>query len=184
VLEQKINLINEDKGILTLCTVLCDTVQDRVKDNKHTNRHKLFTQVKNVIADKAVIGIHIRLLCKGIQRTVCEKFNGKCQFLCFRFVLLQKFCPEILQGRYMSLIIILLITAVHACRATVNDRLLLCSEICSADKLFTKGHNKLGFQNDRVCTIAVILIHIHCIDVIVGSSRNIDYFSAHRIDKL
>ena len=29
-----------------------------------------------------------------------------------------------------------------------------------------------------------ILIHIHCIDVIVGSSRNIDYFSAHRIDKL
>ena len=66
MLEQKINLINEDKGILTLCTVLCDTVQDRVKDNKHTNRHKLFTQVKNVIADKAVIGIHIRLLCEGI----------------------------------------------------------------------------------------------------------------------
>ena len=59
VLEQKINLINEDKGILTLCTVLCDTVQDRVKDNKHTNRHKLFTQVKNVIA--AVSYTH--LLC-------------------------------------------------------------------------------------------------------------------------
>ena len=184
MLEQKINLINEDKGVLTLCTVLCDTVQDRVKDNKHTNRHKLFTQIKNVIADKAIIGIHIRLLCKGIQRTVCEKFNGKCQFLCFRFVLLQKFCPEILQGWDMPLIIILLITAIHACRATVNDRLLLRSEICSSDKLFTKGHNKLGFQNDRVCTVAVILIHIHCIDVIVGSSRNIDYLSAHCIDKL
>ena len=33
VLEQKINFINEDKGVLTLCTVLCDTVQDRVKDH-------------------------------------------------------------------------------------------------------------------------------------------------------
>jgi len=83
----------------------------------------------------------------------------------------------------MPLIIILLITTVHACRTTVNDRLLLCSEICSTDKLFTKGHNELRFQNDRVCTVAVILIHIHCIDVIVRSSRNIDYLSPHRIDK-
>ena len=84
----------------------------------------------------------------------------------------------------MSLIVILLITAVHACRATVNDRLLLRYEICSSDKLFTKGHNELGFQNDRVCTVAVILIHIHCIDMIIGSSRNIDDLSAHCIDKL
>ena len=183
MLEQKINLINKDKGILTLCTVLCDTIQDRVKDNKHTNRHKLFTQIKNVIADKAIVSIHIRLLCKGVQRTVCKKLNSKCQFLCFRFVLLQKFCPEILQGWDMPLIIILLITAVHACRTTVNNRLLLCSEICSANKLFTKGHNELRFQNDRVCTIAVIFIHIHCIDMIIGSSRNIDDLSAHRIDK-
>ena len=66
MLEQKINLINEDKGILTLCTVLCDTVQDRVKDNEHTNRHKLFTQIKNVIADKAIIGTNNRLICYDI----------------------------------------------------------------------------------------------------------------------
>ena len=97
---------------------------------------------------------------------------------------LEKLRSEVLQGRHLAGVVVLLIGAVDICRTAVNDRLLLRSEICSSDKLFTKGHNKLGFQNDRVCTVAVILIHIHCIDVIVGSSRNIDYLSAHCIDKL
>ena len=49
VLEQKINLINEDKGILTLCTVLCDTVQDRVKDNKHCLLYTSFVSFTTTI---------------------------------------------------------------------------------------------------------------------------------------
>ena len=78
----------------------------------------------------------------------------------------------------MSLIVILLITAVHARRTTVDDRLLFCTEICTADKLFTKGHNELGFENYRVCTVAVFLIHIHCIDMARRSGRDIDDFTA------
>ena len=98
-------------------------------------------------------------------------FNGKVQIL----------APESLKEQYKQ-IVILLITAVHTCRTTVNDRLLLRSEICSADKLFTKGHNKLRFQNDRVCTVAVILIHIHCIDVIVRSCIGYSDISCHSTD--
>ena len=184
MLEQKIDFINEDECLLTLCTVLCDTVQDRVEDNKHTDRHKLLAEVKNVIADKSVIRINIGRLCEGIQRTVCKQLDSKGDFFCFRFVLIQKLRTEILQGWNSTGISSLLIVSVNARRTTVNDRLLLCSEVCAADKLFTKGHNELGFQDNRVCTVTVFLVHIHRIDMARRSGRDIDDFTAECLYKL
>lgn len=62
-------------------------VEDRVKNHKHTDRHKLFAEVENVIADKAVVCVQIDLLCKGVERAVCKQLNGKGDFSCFRFIL-------------------------------------------------------------------------------------------------
>ena len=143
MLEQEIDFINEDECLLTFSTVLCNTVQDRVKNDKHTNRHKLLAKVKNVITDKTVICINIGRLCEGIQRAVCKQLDSKGDFLCFRLVLFQKLRTEILQGRNSTGISSLLIVSVNARRTTVDDRFLLCSEVCAADKLFAKGHNEL-----------------------------------------
>ena len=184
VLEKEIDFINKDECLLTFSTVLCNTVQNRVEDDKHTDRHKLFAEVKNVIADKAVICIHIGRLCKGIQRTVSKQLNSKGDFLCFRLVLFQKLRTKILQGRNSTGISSLLIVSVNARRTTVDDRFLLCSEVCAADKLFAKGHNELGFQDNRICSVAVFLVHIHCIDMARRSSGNIDDFAAESLYKL
>ncbi len=110
MLEQQVNLINEDIGVLALRSVLRNAVEDRVENDKHTDGHKLFTEVKNVVANQAVVSVNIRLLCKGIKRTVREQLNRKCDFLCFRLVLLQEFSTEVLQGRYSTRVIVLLIT--------------------------------------------------------------------------
>ena len=184
MLEKEIDFINKDECLLTFSTVLCNTVQNRVEDDKHTDRHKLFAEVKNVITDKAVIRINIGRLCEGIQRAVCKQLDSKGDFLCFRFVLFQKLCTEVLQGRNSTGISSLLIVSVNARCATVNDRLLLCSEVCAADKLFTKGHYELGFQNNRVCTVAVFFVHIHCIDMARRSCGDVDDFTAESLYKL
>ena len=162
MLEQEVDFINEDESLLTLSTVLCDTVQDRIEDDKHTDRHKLLAEVKNVITDKSVIRINIGRLCESIQRTVCKQLDSKGDFLCFRLVLSQKLRTKILQGRNSTGISSLLIVTVNARRTTVDDRLLFCSEVCAADKLFAKGHNELGFQDNRVCSVAVFLVHRSC----------------------
>ena len=78
VLEQKVDLVDEDIGLSSLRSVLGDTVEDTVKNNEHTDRHKLFAKLVNVIADKAAMGVHVGLLCKGIERTVGEKLDSKC----------------------------------------------------------------------------------------------------------
>ena len=184
MLEQEVDFINKDECLLTLSTVLCNTVQNRVENDKHTDRHKLLAEVKNVITDKSVIRIHIGRLCEGIQRAVSKQLDSKSNFLCFRLVLFQKLRTEILQGRNSTGISSLLIVSVNTCRTTVDDRFLLCSEVCAADKLFAKGHNELGFQDNRVCTVAVFLVHIHRIDMARRSSRDIDNFAAESLYKL
>lgn len=77
MLEQKVDFIDEDEGVLALSSVLRNTVQDRVEDDQHTDGHKLLAEVKDVIADQAVIRVHIGFLGEGVQRTVGKQLDGK-----------------------------------------------------------------------------------------------------------
>ena len=183
VLEQKVDFINEDEGVLALSSVLRNTVQNRVEDDQHTDGHKLLAEVKDVIADQAVIRVHIGFLCKGVQRAVCKQLNGKSDFLRFGFGLLEKLRSEVLQGRHLAGVVVLLIGAVDACRTAVNDRLLHCAEVVAADELLAQGHNKLGFQNNRVCSVTVFPVHIHRIDMGGRSGRDVDDLTAQRPHK-
>ena len=80
-------------------------------------------------AEQAGISIHIRVLRKGVQAAVGKQLDGKGDFLRLRLVLFQKLRPEILQGRHFALIVILLIGAVHAGGAAVDNGFLLCAEV-------------------------------------------------------
>ena len=92
--------------------------------------------------------------------------------------MLQEFSTEVLQGRYSTRVIVLLIGTVNACGAAVDNRLLLCSEVVAADKLFAQRHNELGFENNGVCTVAVFLVHIHSVDMARRGGRDIDNLAA------
>lgn len=183
VLEQKVDFIDEDEGVLALSSVLCNTVQDRVEDDQHTDGHKLLAEVKDVIADQAVIRVHIGFLGEGVQRAIGKQLNGKSNLLRFGFGLLEKLRPEVLQGRHLAGVVVLLIVAVDACRTAVNDGLLHCAEVVAADKLLAQGHNELGFQNNGVCTVTVFPVHIHRIDMGGRSGRDVDDLSAQRPHK-
>lgn len=137
MLEQKVDFIDEDEGVLALGSVLRNAVQDRVEDDQHTDGHKLLAEVKDVIADQAVIRVHIGFLGEGVQRAIGKQLNGKSDFLRFGFGLLEKLRPEVLQGRHLAGVVVLLIGAVDACRTAVNDGLLHCAEVVAADELFT-----------------------------------------------
>ena len=115
---------------------------------------------------------------------MCKQLDSKGDFLCFRLVLFQKLRTEVLQSRNSTGISSLLIVSVNARRTTVDDRFLLCSEVSAADELFTKGHNELGFQDNRVCSVAVFLVHIHRIDMAWRSGRDIDDFTTESLYKL
>ena len=70
---------------------LCKRNWSTVKHNEHTDGHKLFAKLVNVIADKAATGVHVGLFCKGVERTVGEKLDCKCNVLCFNLALLKEY---------------------------------------------------------------------------------------------
>ena len=55
MLEQKIDFVNDDKGVFALGTVGGNAVKDTVKNNEHTDGQKLFAEIKNVIAYETVV---------------------------------------------------------------------------------------------------------------------------------
>ena len=180
MLEQQTDLINKDKGRSALCAVLRDTVEDAVKYNEHTDQLELLAEVENVIADQAVLCIHIRRLRKGIQRTVGEQLKRESDFLCFGFRLLHQLCTEVTQGRDRTGIIALLIITVYRSRTAVDDRLLNCAQACRTDELLAQRHDELGFEDNGVRAVAVLDAHIHRIDMVPRGSRNVDDLTVHR----
>ena len=124
MLEQEIDFINEDEGIFALCTILCNAVEDGVQYHQHPDGHKLLAEVKDVVADEPVVGIHIGVLGKGVQRAVGKQLDGKGDLLRLRLGLFEQLRPEVLQGGNLSLVVVLLIGAVDACRTAVDDGFL------------------------------------------------------------
>ena len=184
MLEQEIDFINEDEGIFALCTVLCNAVEDGVQYHQHPDGHKLLAEVKDVVADESVVGIHIGVLGKGVQRAVGKQLDGKGDLLRLRLGLFEQLRPEVLQGGNLSLVVVLLIGAVDACRTAVDDGFLHCTKVVAADELLTQGHNELGFQDDGVCTVTVLPVHIHRIDVGGRGGGDVDDLAAHCLYKL
>ena len=129
------------------------------------------------------MGINIRMLGKGVQRAVREKLNGEGNFLCFWLVLLQQLLTEVLQGRRRSHIVALLIIPIHRSGAAVNDRFLLCAKTAAANELFAKGQNKLRFQDNGVCAVTVIGVHIHSVDMVFTRCRDVNDLALHCLNK-
>ncbi len=89
-------------------------MKNQILTDKHTDRHKLLAEVENIVADKAVIRVHISRLCKGIKQAVCKQLNRKCNLSCLRLILSEKLFPEVPKGRNRTRVAALLIYAVNA----------------------------------------------------------------------
>ena len=64
------------------------------------------------------------------------------------------------------LVVFIVGAAVHRSGTAVNDGFLLCAKTAAANELFAKGQNKLRFQDNGVCTVTVIGVHIHSVDMV------------------
>ena len=90
---------------------------------------------------------------------------------------------EVLQGGRVIPVIALQVLPVHACGAAVDEGFLLCAQVLAANQLLAQGQHKFGFQDDGVCAVAVIPVHVHGVDVVRGGGGNMDDLAAHRLDQ-
>lgn len=183
VLEQQVNLVDEDKGVLALRAVRRDAVEDAVEHDEHTDGQKLLAEIKDVVADETTVHVDVRLLGEGIKRAVREQLDGERDVLRFGFLLLEQLRAELLERRDRAGVAALLVVAVHALGAAVDERLFLCAEASGADELFAERQDEFGFQDHGVLPVAVFLVHIHSIDMVLTRCGDVDDLSAERLNK-
>ena len=75
MLEQQIDFINIKPCILAKLAVSDDAVEYAVQHNQHADRQKLLAEVTDVIAKNAGIGVHVRVLGKGVEAALREQLQ-------------------------------------------------------------------------------------------------------------
>ena len=96
VLEQQVDLININPCVFTEFAVADDAVEHAVQYDQHTDRQELLSKVADVIAKNAGIGVHVRVLGKGVETALREQLQCQRNVPRFGFRLLQERGVEVL----------------------------------------------------------------------------------------
>ncbi len=178
MLEQQIDLIHIDPGIPLQSTVSDDAVEDAVQHHQHSNRQKLLTQIPDVIAKNAGVGIHIGGLGEGVEAALGKQLDGQCHIRSLLLRLAEQLRVEVLQGRGLSLIATTDVVPIDLSGAAVNDRFLPGRQLSCPDELLTEGQQKLGFQHHGIFPVPIALLHIHGVDVVGRGGGDVDDLAA------
>lgn len=75
MLEQQVNFVDVEPCVFAELAVADDAVEHAVQHNEHTDRQELFAKVTDVVAENAGIGIHVRVLGKGVETALREQLQ-------------------------------------------------------------------------------------------------------------
>ena len=96
MLEQQVNFVDVEPCVFAEFAVADDAVEHAVQHNEHTDRQELFSKVADIVAENAGIGIHVRVLGKGVETALREQLQCQRNVPRFGFRLLQERGMEVL----------------------------------------------------------------------------------------
>ena len=96
MLEQQVNFVDVEPCVFAEFAIADDAVEHAVQYNEHADRQELFAKVTDVVAENAGIGIHVRVLGKGVEAALREQLQRQCNVPRFGFRLLQERSVEVL----------------------------------------------------------------------------------------
>ena len=169
---------------LVLGAVNGDSVPHLILHNQHTEFLELLAEFPDVIADEAVVDIHIRSVIEDVQRAVNIDFKGSCDALCLRLLLISQNVVEVFEDRHFLRLGVCKKLLIDHADAAVNDGLLnRLQAVLAADNQLTHGEDEVGFQRQRVFLFGVVRVDVQRIDVIRADRRDADDLTAELLHK-
>ena len=169
---------------LVLGAVDGDSVPHLILHNQHTELFKLLAEFADVIADEAVVDIHIRSVIEDVQRAVNIDFKGSCDALRLRLLLISQNVVEVFEDRHFLRLGVCKKLLIDHANTAVNDGLLnRLQAVLAADNQFTHGEDEVGFQRQRVFLFGVVRVDVQRIDVIRADRRNADDLTTELLHK-
>ena len=80
------HLVDVITGGLALDAVCCHAVPHLILYDEHAELFELLAQVLDVVADQAIMDVHIGTVVEHIERTGNIQLQSRCNALCFLFV--------------------------------------------------------------------------------------------------
>ena len=156
-----------------------NSVPHLILHDQHTELFELLAEFADVIADEAVVDIHIRSVIEDVQRAVNIDFKGSCDALCLRLLLISQNVVEVFEDRHFLRLGVCKKLLIDHADTAVNDGLLnRLQAVLAADNQLTHGEDEVGFQRQRVFLFGVVRVDVQRIDVIRADRRDADDLTA------
>ena len=182
--QQKVELVHVVASCLVLGAVDGNSVPNLILHNQHTELLELLAEFADVIADEAVVDIHIRSVIEDVQRAVNIDFKGGCDALCLRLLLISQNVVEVFKDRHFLRFGVCKKLLIDHANTAVNDGLLnRLQAVLAADNQLTHGEDEVGFQRQRVFLFGVVRVDVQRIDVIRADRRNADDLTTELLHK-
>ena len=156
-----------------------NSVPHLILHDEHSELFELLAQLLDVIADEAVVDVHIGSVIEDVQRAVNIDFKGSCDALCLRLLLISQNVVEVFEDRHFLRLGVCKKLLIDHADAAVNDGLLnRLQAVLAADNQLTHGEDEVGFQRQRVFLFGVVRVDVQRIDVIRADRRDADDLTA------
>ena len=173
--QQQVHLVDVVAGGLVGGAVDGDTVPHLVLDHQHTDFFQLLAQLLDVVADDAVIDVHIALVVEHIERAGHIDFQRRGDVLRLFLVLRPQQVVEVLQDGHILRAGVIEIGLIDQPHTAVNDGFLnrLQALLAAHDQL-TQGQDEVGLEGQRTFIVRIVQVQVHRVDVVGGSGRNLN----------
>jgi len=160
---------------LSAAAVCRDTSPHLILHNEHTEFLHLFAQFLDVVADDAVVDVHIGAVVEQVQTTLDVDFQCGGNMMGFFLVLLEQGVVQVLKNGHILRAGVGKIFAINQMHTAVNDGFLHRQQtLLAAHHQLTQRKDKVGFQGQRIILLGVVGIDVHGIDELGTVGRNFD----------
>ena len=159
------HLIHIIPGGLAAAAVCGDTPPHLILHNEHTEFLHLFAQFLDVVADDAVIDVHVSAMVEQVQTTLDVDLQCGGNVVGFLLVLLKQGVVQVLKNGHILRAGVRKIFAVDQMHTAVNDGFLHRQKpFLATHHKFAQGKDKVGFQGKRVIFLGVVGVDVHRVD--------------------
>ncbi len=161
-----------------------DAVPHLVLDDQHPQLFQLLAQFLDVVADNAVVNVHIGSVVEHVEGAGDVDFQRRGNEVGLLFLLLQQKLVQVLQNGHILRAGVLQVLPVDQPHTAVNDGFLYGLEaVFAAHHNVAEGQEEVHFQRKRRFIVGVVQVEIHRVHILPAGGRDFDDLTAQPLDQ-
>ena len=175
LLQEQVHLVDVVAGGLAGRPVDGDAVPHLVLHHQHPDFFELLPQFFDVIADNAVVDVHVAAVVEYVEGAGDVDFQRRGDVLRLFLVLRPQQVVQVLQNGHILRARIVEVVLIHQPHTAVNDGFLhrLQPVLATHDQL-AQRQNEVGFQRQRAFIVRIVQVQVHRVDIVGGGRRDFD----------